>query len=79
MGLIDSHAHLTFPELRNQVDAILDRCTTSGVDAVITVGTDLADARAAVDLANLRSGTVYATVGFHPHEAAKVQADDIDV
>ncbi len=78
MGLIDSHAHLTFPELRNQVDAILDRCATSGVDAVITVGTDLADARAAVDLANLRSGTVYATVGFHPHEAAKVQAVDID-
>ena len=78
MGLIDSHAHLTFPELRNQVDDILDRCATSGVDAVITVGTDLADARAAVNLANRHTGTVYAAVGFHPHEAAKVQAVDID-
>ena len=77
MGLIDSHAHLTFPELRNQVDDILHRCAASGVSAVISVGTDLADARAVVDLARHRSGTVYAAVGFHPHEAAKVQADDI--
>ena len=76
MGLIDSHAHLTFPELRNQVDDILDRCAASGVDAVITVGTDLADARAAVDLARHRSGTVHAAVGFHPHEAAKIPNDD---
>lgn len=78
MGLIDSHAHLTFPELHHQVDDLLDRCTVSGVDAVITVGTDLADARAAVVLATHHAGRVYAAVGFHPHEAAKVQTDDID-
>ena len=27
MGLIDSHAHLTFPELRDQVDDVLARAT----------------------------------------------------
>ena len=34
MGLIDSHAHLTFPELREQVDGVLARATEAGVDAV---------------------------------------------
>ena len=34
MGLIDSHAHLTFPELCGQVDELLARCTEAGVDRI---------------------------------------------
>ena len=78
MGLIDTHAHLTFPELREQVDAILARCDEAGVDRVITIGTHLADARDAIDLVRRHPGRIHAAVGVHPHEAGKVTGSDVE-
>jgi TatD DNase family protein len=71
MPLIDSHAHLTMEPLAADVDAVLARAVEAGVEHVITIGTDLADARRAVALAN-RDSRVSAVVGFHPHESGKV-------
>jgi len=45
MSLIDTHAHLTFPELSTQLDDVLARCAQAGVEQVITIGTQLDDAR----------------------------------
>lgn len=72
MGLIDSHAHLTFPQLRDRVDEVLLRCREAGVEQVVSVGTDLADATAALALTRQHAGQVFAAIGFHPHEAQKV-------
>ncbi len=69
MGLIDSHAHLTYPELAPQIEALLARCAEAGVERVITIGTDLDDARAAIALAQRFPEQVSAAVGFHPHHA----------
>ena len=77
MGLIDSHAHLTFPELRDQVAEVLARCDEAGVDRVITIGIDLQDAREAVALAERYPGRLHAAAGFHPHEAEKVSESDL--
>ncbi len=77
MGLIDSHAHLTFPELGGQVDDVLTRCSEAGVDEIITVGTDLADSRAAVELAERYPDRLYVAAGVHPHEAEKAGEDDL--
>ena len=77
MGLIDSHAHLTFPELCQQVDEVLRRCSVAGVDHVITVGVALDDAKAAVALSERHPHRLHAAVGFHPHEAEKVSEDDL--
>lgn len=77
MSLIDSHAHLTFPELIGQVDDVLARCEAAGVERVITVGTDLADAASAIELTHRYPGRVHAAVGFHPHQADKVTEADL--
>ncbi len=77
MGLVDSHAHLTFPELSGQIDDVLSRAAEAGVEAVVTIGTDLSDARTAVALTKRYPGRVYAAGGFHPHEAGKVSEDDL--
>lgn len=69
MGLIDSHAHLTFPALAERLDAVLARCADAGVDHVITIGTQLSDARAAVALSARFPSRISAAVGIHPHEA----------
>ena len=77
MGLIDSHAHLTYPEFGGRMEDVLTRCTEAGVDRVITIGTSLSDARKAIELAERYPTRVHAAVGFHPHEADKVAEVDI--
>lgn len=77
MPLIDSHAHLTYPELAGQVDAVLNRCAQTGVERVITIGTSLDDARNAVALALKYPGRVHSAAGFHPHHADAVSAHDL--
>jgi len=79
MGLIDSHAHLTYPELFGQIDGVLQRCETAGVERVITVGTDRADALAAVALAERFPGRVEAAAGIHPHHAGEAIDADLRV
>ncbi len=76
-GLVDTHAHLTLEGLGDDLDGVLARARGAGVTAVITVGIDPADSRAAVALAEARD-EVWATVGVHPHDAAAVSLADLD-
>ena len=68
MDLTDTHCHLTFEPLADDVAAVVQRSREAGVTGWITVGTSLADSRAAVELAG-RYDDMYATVGIHPHDA----------
>lgn len=76
MPLIDSHAHLTYPELVGQVDAVLERCAQAGVERVVSIGTSLDDARNAMALAQKYPGRVHAAGGFHPHHTDQVSQED---
>lgn len=67
--LIDTHAHLDFPEFATDVSAVLKRAKNAGVCEVVTIGIDLASSEKAIELAGLHP-EVYATVGVHPHDAA---------
>ncbi|NDY42768.1 TatD family hydrolase [Dissulfurirhabdus thermomarina] len=69
--LVDTHAHLDMPPLREAVDEVLDRAARAGVRQVVAVGTDPDSSRAALDLARRHPG-VYAAVGVHPHDAARL-------
>lgn len=66
--LIDTHAHLDFPEFSQDLDSYLGRAAEKGVREIITIGIDLPSSRKAVELAQSRSN-IYATVGIHPHDA----------
>lgn len=72
--LIESHAHLDFPDFNEDRDAILQRAADAGVDKIITIGTDLASSRRAVELA-AQYPQVWATVGIHPNEANEAPDD----
>lgn len=72
--LIDTHCHLTFPQLRDTVSDVLKRATQAHVSSVITVGTDLDDSQKCIDMAG-RHVQVFCTVGIHPHEAASAPPD----
>ncbi len=75
MPLVDTHCHLTSEVLSRDLFDVCQRARAAGVARMITVATDAADSRRAVAVADHYHG-VYATVGVHPHEAAKVKTDD---
>lgn len=66
---IDSHAHLTSSRFDGDRPHVLERARAAGVHGVVNPGTDLADSRRAVALAE-EHPEVFACVGIHPHEAS---------
>src|SRR5258706_5064603 len=77
MRLFDTHAHLHFPELLADLDAVLERAKAAGVTGMVTIGTDRETNPAAVSLAE-RLPDVWATVGIHPHDAGEVTEADFE-
>jgi TatD DNase family protein len=72
--MIDSHAHLTDERFADEVEAVVLRAREAGVEATVTVGTDLDDSAAALAIAR-RYADVFASVGIHPH-ASSTATDD---
>ena len=68
--LIDTHAHLDFPEFEGELDAILERAAQAGVTRIITIGTSLESSRRAVALAE-KHPAIYAAIGIHPGSATE--------
>jgi TatD DNase family protein len=64
--MIDTHCHLTFPELRQRVGEVVAAAAAAGVDRMITVGTTPEDAADALDL-TARHANVFVAAGLHPH------------
>ncbi len=75
--LIDTHAHLDFPDFADDLDAVLTRAAEAGVARVISIGTNIESSRRAVALAE-KYPNVFAVVGVHPN-AAQEAGDDFIV
>jgi len=75
-GLFDTHAHLQEPEFDADRDAVLARARAAGVRRIVVPAVDLKTARAAIALAERLDG-VYATAGYHPHEASALTPEGL--
>lgn len=69
MSYIDTHAHLDHCKV--DADDLVSSARTAGVSTIIQSGTDADSSRLAVELAE-RFPEVWATVGFHPHDAKEL-------
>jgi TatD DNase family protein len=74
--LIETHAHLDYPDFANDLDDVLRRANEAGVTRIITIGTSIESSRRAVDLAEKYS-SVYAVIGVHPTYAEQAGEDVI--
>ena len=63
--LIDTHAHLDYPDFADDLDDVIGRAAEAGVARVITIGTGIESSRRALALAE-KYPAVYAVVGLHP-------------
>ena len=73
MRLFDSHCHLDDKAYQSDRDTALTRARMAGVAGFMVVGIDPATARRAIRLAE-RHDDVFASVGVHPHDAARCSA-----
>lgn len=72
----DSHCHVTATAFRDDREAVLHRAAAAGVTRLVTIASDVADARAALNLARASEG-LWCTAGVHPHEAAEAGVSDL--
>lgn len=67
LNLVDSHCHIDFPPLNDNLEAILQHAQDNGVSHMLCVAVNLADFPAVKALAH-RYDHIFASVGVHPNE-----------
>jgi TatD DNase family protein len=78
-GLIDTHAHLTFPDFDSDRQKVILRAWEAGLLCIINIGSGegLDGNEKALALAQGESD-IWTTVGVHPHDAANLPANWIE-
>lgn len=66
--IIDTHAHLMFDKFEGEVDKVIERAKTAGVDRIINIGCTAKDAIKSHEM-SLKYPELYATLGLHPYDA----------
>jgi TatD DNase family protein len=75
--LVDTHAHLDFPDFARDLDDVIRRAADAGVTRIITIGTSIESSRRAIALAEKYPG-VYAAIGVHPTYVEEAEEDVFD-
>lgn len=69
--LIDTHAHLDFPEYDADRDEVIRRAVSCGIEYIVNVGSSIQGSKNSIELA-AKYNCIYAVVGVHPHDADTV-------
>ena len=75
--MIETHAHLDFPQYDTDRDIVIKRAREEGVKSIINVGTSVKTSFSSVALSNDYS-QVFAKCGVHPHDAKEVDDKAIE-
>jgi len=83
--LIDTHAHLNFPDYEKEEEKIISRALQSGVKKIICVSSNIGDSQKAITIAKRYPGIVFAAIGIHPqqtdpenHDSPKKQLEKLE-
>ncbi len=78
MELVDSHAHIDFPQFAEDREAMLERAKAAGVTALLAIGTGPGPEKldSALPFAE-QYDWIYASIGIHPHEARQVTPEHL--
>jgi TatD DNase family protein len=68
ISLIDTHCHLEMDDFNPDRDEVIERAKDAGIEAIITIGSDLQGNTGGLELSK-KYDFIYSAVGFHPHDA----------
>ncbi len=74
---IDTHAHLFYPNFKDDLDEVLIRAKENGIDNILIPATDIANAKEVIALTE-KYGFLYGAVGVHPHDSKDWEKSWID-
>jgi len=66
--LVDSHCHLDFPHLSDQMDDVLMRARDAGIETLVTICTRVRKFDSVLAIAEAHDN-IFCSVGTHPHNA----------
>ena len=75
--LVDTHCHLEMDAFDPDREEVIKRAHDVGIGSIITIGSDLAGNRGGLELSQ-KYDFIYASVGFHPHDAKDFTKDIFD-
>ena len=70
----DTHAHLSYPDFKDELPEVLERAERAGITKIISIATELESSRRTLAIAE-RFPNVFAVVGWHPSDAAEAPED----
>ena len=76
ISMIDTHAHISDKQFDSDREVVIRRAREAGVLRLITIGTDIAESRSAVALAE-QYEHIFATVAVHPEEYSRLPNEEI--
>ena len=68
--LIDTHAHLDFPELFSKLDTIIQNAKNKNIMKIVSISTNLNKIQRIIDISSTYD-EIYFSVGTHPNEVLK--------
>ena len=73
-SIIDTHCHLDMKEFDTDREEVIERAKAAGIEAMLTVGSDLEGTVRAMKLSS-QYDFIYACIGIHPHDAKDFNED----
>ena len=74
MKIIDTHCHLNDEALYKDLDNVISRALSSGVEKMIVIGWDKDSSELAIKIAE-QYEFIYAVIGFHPENVFDIDDD----
>ena len=75
--LVDSHCHLNYKGLDDNIEGVLERARDAGVGAMLAINTRIGEFDDVIGIARAHDG-IYASVGVHPHQAEEEAHTPLD-
>tara|TARA_Y100001968_G_scaffold194080_1_gene178023 strand:+ start:438 stop:1193 length:756 start_codon:yes stop_codon:yes gene_type:complete len=75
--LTDTHCHLFYDELKNNLNEVLERARNLGVSKFICVGTNLLDSKECLSL-SMEHKDIFSSAGIHPHDSKDAPDDFVE-
>ena len=75
--IIDSHCHLYYDSLANDIDNVIQRANDVGVSRLVCVGTNVEESKKCLSITE-NNDDIFSSSGVHPHDSKEVVDGYID-
>lgn len=75
--IVDTHAHLMFPEFKDDLSEVLARASAAGVGKIVNVGCSKEASKQAYEMLSRYDG-MYASLGLHPYDVLDLSDELLD-